>query len=240
MVNLTKIYTRTGDDGSTSLGDFSRTSKNDPRLLAYADTNEANAALGVAVAAGGLAPDLVATITRVQNELFDVGADLCTPLQLTYQYPPLRVDSPWIDDLERDCDHYLTRVEKLRSFILPGGSVGAAHLHVATTVVRRAERTTWAAIDALGDQPGERPGEGGVNVLTAKYLNRLSDLLFILSRVANIPIGGDVLWQPGGGRVAAPERTRNPADSGSEDEGQGQHEEPGAPDVEGESGSPTG
>ena len=240
MVNLTKIYTRTGDDGSTSLGDFSRTSKNDPRLLAYADTNEANAALGVAVAAGGLAPDLVATITRVQNELFDVGADLCTPLQLTYQYPPLRVDSPWIDDLETDCDHYLTRVEKLRSFILPGGSVGAAHLHVATTVVRRAERTTWAAIDALGDQPGERPGEGGVNVLTAKYLNRLSDLLFILSRVANLPIGGDVLWQPGGGRVAAPERTRKPADSGSEDEGRGQHEERGAPNVEGKSGSPTG
>ena len=240
MVNLTKIYTRTGDDGSTSLGDFSRTSKNDPRLLAYADTNEANAALGVAVAAGGLAPDLVATITRVQNELFDVGADLCTPLQLTYQYPPLRVDSPWIDDLETDCDHYLTRVEKLRSFILPGGSVGAAHLHVATTVVRRAERTTWAAIDALGDQPGERPGEGGVNVLTAKYLNRLSDLLFILSRVANIPIGGDVLWQPGGGRVAAPERTRTTAEPEPEDGEQGKHGEHGGANLAGESGSPTG
>ena len=240
MVNLTKIYTRTGDDGSTSLGDFSRTSKNDPRLLAYADTNEANAAVGVAVAAGGLAPDLVATLTRVQNELFDVGADLCTPLQLTYQYPPLRVDSPWIDDLETDCDHYLTRVERLRSFILPGGTVGSAHLHVATTVVRRAERTTWAAIDALGEQPGERPGQGGVNVLTAKYLNRLSDLLFILSRVANIPIGGDVLWQPGGGRVAPPERTRNEADSEGQAEGQGQHEGRGAPNVEGESGAPTG
>ena len=244
MVNLTKIYTRTGDDGSTSLGDFSRTSKNDPRLLAYADTNEANAALGVAVAAGGLDQDLVATLTRVQNELFDVGADLCTPLQLTYQYPPLRVDSPWIDDLETDCDHYLARVEKLRSFILPGGTVGSAHLHVATTVVRRAERTTWAAIDALGNQPGERPGEGGVNVLTAKYLNRLSDLLFILSRVANIPIGGDVLWQPGGGRVAAPEHTRNRADSDSDsegqDEGRGQQEGRGAPNVEGESGTPTG
>ena len=240
MVNLTKIYTRTGDDGSTSLGDFSRTSKNDPRLLAYADTNEANAALGVAVAAGGLAKDLVATLTRVQNELFDVGADLCTPLQLTYQYPPLRVDSPWIDDLETDCDHYLTRVERLRSFILPGGTVGSAHLHVATTVVRRAERATWAAIDALGEQPGERPGQGGVNVLTAKYLNRLSDLLFILSRVANIPIGGDVLWQPGGGRVAPPERTRNEAESEGQAEGQGQHEGRGAPNVEGESGAPTG
>ncbi|MEP6797391.1 MAG: cob(I)yrinic acid a,c-diamide adenosyltransferase [Lapillicoccus sp.] len=208
MVNLTKIYTRTGDDGTTSLGDFSRTSKNDPRLLAYADVNEANAAIGVAVAVGGLPEQVVATLTRVQNELFDVGADLCTPLQETYDYPPLRVAAPWVDDLEGDCDRYLELVEPLRSFILPGGTPGAAYLHVATTVVRRAERQAWAAITAHGDEPGSGKGVGGVNRLTATYLNRLSDLLFILSRVANVDAGGDVLWQPGGGRVAPPVRKK--------------------------------
>ncbi|MDN5768758.1 MAG: cob(I)yrinic acid a,c-diamide adenosyltransferase [Humibacillus sp.] len=210
MVNLTKIYTRTGDDGTTSLGDFSRTSKNDPRLHAYADTNEANAAIGVALASGQLPDEIRATLLRVQNELFDVGADLCTPLQESYQYPPLRVEQPWIDDLETDCDHYLTRVEKLRSFILPGGSPGSAYLHVATTVVRRSERAAWAAIEAYGSEPGDEKGVGGVNPLTATYLNRLSDLLFILARVANLSIGGDVLWQPGGGRVAKPERHPKP------------------------------
>jgi len=205
MVNLTRIYTRTGDDGQTHLGDMSRTSKTDVRLLAYADTNEANAAIGVALAAGELPDDIRATLLRVQNDLFDVGADLCTPLQPTYEYPPLRVEQAWVDELEADCDAYLQRVEKLRSFILPGGTVGSAHLHVATTVVRRAERAAWAAIAAYGDQPGKgTKGEGGVNPLTATYLNRLSDLLFVLARVANLPIGGDVLWQPGGGRAQAP------------------------------------
>ena len=210
MVNLTKIYTRTGDDGTTSLGDFSRTSKNDPRLHAYADTNEANAAIGVALACGQLPEEVRSTLLRVQNELFDVGADLCTPLRQSYQYPPLRVEQPWIDDLETDCDHYLTRVEKLRSFILPGGTPGSAYLHVATTVVRRSERAAWAAIDVYGTEPGDEKGVGGVNPLTATYLNRLSDLLFILARVANLSIGGDVLWQPGGGRVAPPERHPKP------------------------------
>ena len=208
MVNLTKIYTRTGDDGTTSLGDFSRTSKNDDRLHAYADTNEANAAIGIAIAAGGLEDGVKATLLRIQNELFDVGADLSTPLQETYEYPPLRVDQPWIDDLERDCDQYLERLEKLRSFILPGGTPGSAYLHLATTIVRRAERAAWAAIEVHGDQPGVERGAGGVNVLTAKYLNRLSDLLFILARIANLQIGGDILWQPGGGRVAKPEKKR--------------------------------
>ncbi|MBW8731871.1 MAG: cob(I)yrinic acid a,c-diamide adenosyltransferase [Terrabacter sp.] len=182
MVNLTRIYTRTGDDGTTSLGDFSRVSKNDARLHAYADSNEANAAIGIAVACGDLPDEVRATLQRVQNELFDVGADLSTPLRHSYDYPPLRVEQPWIDDLEADCDHYLEQIEKLRSFILPGGTAGSAHLHLATT--------------------------GGVNVLTAKYLNRLSDLLFILARIANKPIGGDVLWQPGGGRVEKPERPK--------------------------------
>ena len=208
MVNLTKIYTRTGDDGTTALGDFSRTSKNDPRLQAYADANEANAAIGIALAAGGLDDEVKATLLRVQNELFDVGADLSTPLQGSYDYPPLRVQQPWIDDLERDCDHYLERVEPLRSFILPGGTPGSAYLHLATTIVRRAERSSWAAVEHHGRVAGAQRGVGGVNVLTAKYLNRLSDLLFILARVANIEIGGDVLWQPGGGRVEAPEKKR--------------------------------
>lgn len=207
MVNLTRIYTRTGDDGHTHLGDMSRTSKTDIRLQAYADTNEANAAIGVALAAGELGEDVRATLLRVQNDLFDVGADLCTPLQETYEYPPLRVEARWVEELEADCDRYLQRVEKLRSFILPGGTVGSAYLHVATTVVRRAERQAWAAIAAYGDTPGTgTKGEGGVNVLTATYLNRLSDLLFVLARVANLRTGGDVLWQPGGGRAQPPKR----------------------------------
>lgn len=204
MVNLTRIYTRTGDDGTTALGDFSRTRKTDPRLQAYADANEANAALGIAIAAGGLPESLVTTLTRIQNELFDVGADLCTPLAEQYDYPPLRVGQEWIDDLERDCDTYLGQLEKLRSFILPGGSAGSAYLHLATTIVRRAERSTWQAIEAYGTQVAGDDGPGGINPLTATYLNRLSDLLFIAARVANIASGGDVLWQPGGGRVAPP------------------------------------
>lgn len=220
MVNLTRIYTRTGDDGTTALGDFSRTSKTDPRLGAYADVNEANAALGVALTCGGLEHDVRATLTRVQNDLFDVGADLCNPLRERYEYPPLRVQQRWIDELESDCDTYNERLEKLRSFILPGGTPGSAYLHVACTVVRRAERSTWAAIERYGTDPapatddaGEAAAQdpGGVNPAAATYLNRLSDLLFILARVANLGAGGDVLWQPGGGRTEAPARRRGEA-----------------------------
>ena len=214
MVILNRIYTRTGDDGTTALGDMSRTSKNDPRLTAYADTDETNSVIGVAVAAGGVREDIQETLTRIQNDLFDVGADLCTPLRDTYDYPPLRVDAAWIDELEADCDRYNEELEKLRSFILPGGTPGAAHLHVARTVARRAERSSWAALETYGADPaaeGAERGEGGVNPLTAKYLNRLSDLLFILARVANVSAGGDVLWQPGGGRAEAPEKRRGGA-----------------------------
>ncbi|UUZ45625.1 cob(I)yrinic acid a,c-diamide adenosyltransferase [Janibacter limosus] len=210
MVNLTKIYTRTGDEGTTALGDFSRTSKTDSRLQAYADTNEANAVIGVAVATGGPDEDLVATLTRVQNDLFDVGADLCTPLLANPEYPPLRVKQEWVDELEADCDEYLTRVEKLRSFILPGGTAGSAHLHHATTVVRRAERSARAAREEYGTEVADERGVGGVNPLTTTYLNRLSDLLFILARVANLSIGGDVLWQPGGGREDRPKKSARP------------------------------
>ncbi len=206
VVNLTRIYTRTGDDGTTSLGDLSRTRKTDPRLAAYADANEANAVLGVAIACGGLPDDVRSVLLRVQNDLFDVGADLSTPLQESYEYPPLRVKEEWVAELEADCDRYLERLEKLRSFILPGGTPGAAYLHQALTVVRRAERSTWAAVETHGTEPGAGRGEGGVNLVAATYLNRLSDLLFVLARTANVDAGGDVLWQPGGGREEAPPR----------------------------------
>jgi cob(I)alamin adenosyltransferase len=201
MVNLTRIYTRTGDDGTTALGDFSRTSKNDPRLVAYADVDEANSAIGVVLATStqetspGLTTPIRALLQRIQNELFDVGADLCTPLTVTPpKHPPLRVTADYVDRLEAACDRWNAELPALRSFILPGGSPAAAHLHVARTVTRRAERAVWAAVRAHGSG-----GDGGVNQLTARYLNRLSDLLFILGRVANGP-AGDVLWVPGGDR----------------------------------------
>ncbi|MFZ9987443.1 MAG: cob(I)yrinic acid a,c-diamide adenosyltransferase [Candidatus Nanopelagicales bacterium] len=191
MVNLTRIYTRTGDDGSTSLGDMSRTTKTDLRLEAYADVDEGNSCIGVAVASGGLNADIVELLTGVQNDLFDVGADLCTPIVPNPEYPPLRITPEYVERLEKACDDYNSRLEPLRSFILPGGTLGAAQLHVARTVIRRAERATWRAIEEYGES---------INPLTALYLNRLSDLLFILARCANLGIGGDVLWQPGGGR----------------------------------------
>jgi cob(I)alamin adenosyltransferase len=188
-VVLSKIYTRTGDDGTTNLGDMSRTSKNDPRLVAYADVDEANCAIGVAVAAGGLTEEVGRLLTRVQNELFDVGADLCTPVVAEPEFPALRVTEEYVTRLETACDAHNEALPTLRSFVLPGGTPGAAFLHVARTVVRRAERSTWAALETHED----------MNPLTARYLNRLSDLLFILARVANQETG-DVLWKPGGDR----------------------------------------
>ena len=147
MVNLTRIYTRTGDGGRTRLGDMSETSKTDPRLLAYADVDEANAHLGLAIAEGDLDGDVVEVLTHVQNDLFDVGADFCTPVVPDPEFPPLRVEQAYVDRLEGWCDHYNADLPKLRSFILSGGTRGAAHLHVARTVVRRAERSAWAAWD---------------------------------------------------------------------------------------------
>jgi len=190
MVNLTRIYTRTGDGGETKLGDLSTTTKNDPRLQAYADVDEANANLGVALAQGGLEEDVVAVLTRIQNDLFDVGADFCTPVVADPEYPPLRIEQEYVDRLEGWCDQYNEGLPKLRSFILNGGTPGAAYLHVARTVVRRAERSAWAAYSEHGET---------MNVLAIKYLNRLSDLLFILARHANRE-QGDVLWVPGGER----------------------------------------
>ncbi|MEV6179835.1 cob(I)yrinic acid a,c-diamide adenosyltransferase [Streptomyces sp. NPDC052016] len=190
MVNLTRIYTRTGDRGTTALGDMSRVAKTDLRIAAYADANEANAVIGTAIALGRLDEEIVKVLTRVQNDLFDVGADLSTPVAEKPEFPPLRVEQFYVDRLEADCDRFNAELEKLRSFILPGGTPGAALLHQACTVVRRAERSTWAALEVHGEV---------MNPLTATYLNRLSDLLFILARTANKEVG-DVLWVPGGER----------------------------------------
>ena len=191
MVNLTRIYTKTGDDGTTSLGDMSRTSKNDPRLEAYATVDEANSAIGVVLALGGLKDDeIIKLLVRIQNDLFDVGADLCTPIVDNPSTEPLRVLESQIDYLEKQIDKYNESLQPLRTFVLPSGSPASALMHVARTVVRRAERNTWHAIHSFG---------GGVNPVTAKYLNRLSDLLFVLARTANKEIG-DQLWVPGANR----------------------------------------
>ena len=191
MVNLTRIYTKTGDDGTTSLGDMSRTSKNDPRLEAYADVDEANSAIGVVLALGSITDDSVkALLTRIQNDLFDVGADLSTPVVDEPKVEPLRVTEEQITYLENKIDSFNQNLAELRSFVLPSGTPAAALLHVARTVTRRAERATWHAIHSFG---------GGVNPLTARYLNRLSDLLFVLARYENREIG-DVLWVPGANR----------------------------------------
>jgi cob(I)alamin adenosyltransferase len=191
-IHLTRIYTRTGDDGTTGLSDFSRVSKTDQRLVAYADCDEANSAIGVAIAVGKPDQETTGVLRQVQNDLFDAGADLSTPLVENAEHPPLRINQAYIDRLEKWCDKYNEPLPALNSFVLPGGSPLSALLHVARTVVRRAERSAWAAIGAHPE---------GVSVLPAKYLNRLSDLLFILSRVANPD--GDVLWQPGGGTTAS-------------------------------------
>jgi cob(I)alamin adenosyltransferase len=192
MVNLTRIYTRTGDAGTTRLGDMSETSKTDTRLHAYADVDEAGAHLGLALSLGDLDEDVVTVLTHVQNDLFDVGADFCTPVVPDPEFPPLRVEQDYVDRLEAWCDHYNEQLPNLRSFILNGGSPGAAHLHVARTVVRRAERSAWTAWGEHAES---------MNPLAITYLNRLSDLLFILARHANRE-QGDVLWVPGGERGA--------------------------------------
>jgi len=189
-VVLSRIYTRTGDDGTTALGDGSRAAKTDPRLAAYADVDEANCAIGAAVTMGELPAEIASLLIRLQNELFDVGADLCNPIAPPDGRPArsqLRIDDEYVTRLERACDSYNEGLPVLRSFVLPGGTPGAVLLHTARTVVRRAERSAWAAVEAHGDT---------VSPLPARYLNRLSDLLFILARQANQP-RGDLLWKPG-------------------------------------------
>jgi cob(I)alamin adenosyltransferase len=198
-VHLTRIYTRTGDAGTSALGDMSRVRKTDPRLVAYADVDEANSAIGVALALGRLEPPVVEVLRSVQNDLFDVGADLCVPVAESPDPgsgasardvgAPLRVTDAQVERLERACDEFNAGLRTLDSFLLPGGTPGAALLHQARTVVRRAERSAWALIEADPDRTAPVP---------ARYLNRLSDLLFILARVANPD--GDVLWTPGANR----------------------------------------
>jgi len=203
MVRLTRIYTRTGDSGKTQLSDLSPISKTDPRVEAYGDVDEANSAIGLALASGDLSKDVAAVLRAVQNEMFDVGADLSNPLRVADSAdnpPQLRITQEYIDRLEAWCDQFGDPLPNLKSFILPGGSPAAAQLHLARTVVRRAERAAWLAVQAYGAEPiADKQRPGGVNTLAITYLNRLSDLLFILTRVVNGP-DGDVLWIPGGDR----------------------------------------
>jgi cob(I)alamin adenosyltransferase len=190
-VVLSRIYTRTGDDGSTALADGSRTAKTDSRLAAYADVEEANCAIGMAITFGNLPGEISRLLSRVQNELFDVGADLANPISDSPPpYPPLRIEEVYVTRLESECDSFNEDLPTLRSFLLPGGSPGTTLLHMARTVTRRAERSAWLARNEHGD---------AVSPLPARYLNRLSDLLFILARAANAG-HDDVLWKPGGER----------------------------------------
>jgi cob(I)alamin adenosyltransferase len=192
-VHLTRIYTKTGDDGTTALGDLSRVPKTDPRVAVFADCDETNSAIGVALAVGNVAAEVAAVLRHVQNDLFDVGADFCTPVIPDPKYPPLRVTADYVTRLEDWCDQFNAGLGKLDSFILPGGTAGAALLHQARTIARRAERSAWALQQA---EPGRTNREALL------YLNRLSDLLFILARVANPD--GDVKWHPGGPEASRP------------------------------------
>jgi len=198
MVHLTRIYTRTGDGGSTRLVDNTLVAKTDSRVEAYGTVDELNSAIGVAVAAGDLTRSMLDALRIIQNELFDLGCDLATPLDPNATTEPLRIIPTSIDRLETWCDDFMSDLAELTSFVLPGGSVGAAHLHVCRTICRRAERSTWKAANEFGtDTPG------GVSALAITYLNRLSDLLFILARVANRR-DGDTLWVPGADRRPTP------------------------------------
>jgi len=185
---LSKIYTRTGDDGTTALGDMSRVSKTDPRLGAYSGVDEANAALGLVLALGQPSDEIAAAVRWMQNDLFDVGADLCTPIVAGESR--LRVDDGYVRRVEAACDRYNEGLPTLRSFVLPGGTPAAALLHSARTAVRSAERRTWELIQASPQD---------TNVVAARYLNRLADLLFVLARVANAE-RGDLTWEPGANR----------------------------------------
>ncbi|HUG65520.1 MAG TPA: cob(I)yrinic acid a,c-diamide adenosyltransferase [Gaiellaceae bacterium] len=195
-VRLTKIYTRGGDAGETSLGDGSRVSKLDARIAAYGTVDELNAVLGIVVA--GVAPDAIRDLlVRVQNELFDLGADLSVPLEHEGR---LRVTQGLVDRLEAECDEFNAELPELKSFVLPGGSEAAAALHLARTVCRRAEREALVASDVHE-----------INPSTLVYLNRLSDLLFILARAANEADGHDEpLWRPGGGRSVSADEGSDP------------------------------
>ncbi len=190
MVVLNKIYTRTGDQGETALGDGSRRAKHDARVAAYGTVDETNAVIGLArLHSEG---DVDAALARIQNDLFDLGADLCRPemeKDAEADYPPLRMVQAQVDRLEAEIDAMNASLQPLRSFILPGGSPLAAHLHLARTVSRRAERLAT-----------ELASHESVNPVAVKYLNRLSDWCFVAARVANSGGADDVLWVPGANR----------------------------------------
>ena len=194
MVVLNRIYTRTGDDGTTALGNGERRAKFDLRIAAYGTVDEANAAIGVARLHTRPAPEIDAMLGAVQNDLFDVGADLCVPQRQEEgksKAERLRVAPTQVERLERDIDTLNARLAPLTSFVLPGGTEAAAYLHLARTVCRRAERL----MVELASQPGET-----VNPVAIQYVNRLSDFLFFAARAANLGTSADVLWVPGQNR----------------------------------------
>jgi cob(I)alamin adenosyltransferase len=187
MVRLTRIYTRGGDGGETSLGDGARVAKSDLRVAAYGTVDEANAAIGLARLHAAIDAD--AMLGRIQNELFDLGADLATPEEGRKAEGALRIDAPQVERLEHEIDALNAELQPLTSFVLPGGSPCAAYLHLARTLVRRAERLVV-----------ELRARERINPEALKYLNRLSDHLFVLSRHVNDKGAGDVLWRPGATR----------------------------------------
>lgn len=190
MVVLNRIYTRTGDDGTTALGTGERRPKFDLRIEAYGTVDETNSAIGVARLHTADAPELDAMLGRIQNDLFDLGADLAVP-DRDGKAERLRVVASQVERLERDIDLLNDRLSPLTSFVLPGGTPAAAHLHVARTICRRAERI----MVELASRPDEPVGAAGI-----QYMNRLSDFLFVASRIANHDGAGDVLWVPGQNR----------------------------------------
>jgi cob(I)alamin adenosyltransferase len=191
MVRLTRIYTRGGDTGETSLGDGTRVAKHAARPAAYGTVDEANAVIGIArlTAIADAGAEVDAMLARIQNDLFDLGADLCTPEAEDPKYPPLRVTASQVARLEAEIDAMNAELQPLNSFVLPGGKPTAAQLHLARTVVRRAEReiTYAATLEPIGLE-------------AIKYVNRLSDHLFVLSRWINDRGAADVLWVPGANR----------------------------------------
>ncbi|MEQ8403147.1 MAG: cob(I)yrinic acid a,c-diamide adenosyltransferase [Roseitalea porphyridii] len=192
MVVLNKIYTKTGDDGTTALGTGERRLKYDTRVAAYGTVDETNACIGMARLQTGGDPDLDRMLSRIQNDLFDLGADLATPeTEEKLEYEPLRVTDTQVSRIEADIDALNAGLAPLRSFVLPGGSAAAAALHLARTVARRAER----AMVELAEMPGEH-----VNPAALKYMNRVSDFLFVAARVVNDNGARDVLWVPGKNR----------------------------------------
>lgn len=192
MVVLNKIYTRTGDNGTTALGSGERRMKYDLRVSSYGTVDETNATIGMARALGGLDADMDGMLSRIQNDLFDLGADLATPeTDEPPAYTPLRIIDSQVDRIEADIDTLNARLQPLRSFVLPGGSKGSAYLHLARTVSRRAERL----MVELAEQPGEHVNPAGI-----RYMNRLSDFMFVAARCANDDGQADVLWVPGENR----------------------------------------